>query len=613
MEELELHVSGRPEPAPAAVQRVDGSTPQPSRLAVVPRTPAWGPPVFVGSVWTLAVLAALVFVLRYGSAIPYMDDWNWVPVLSGEQPVTLSWLWQQVDEHRVPLSKLLLVGLFQLCGKEFRAGLIANVVLSGLLALVMILAARRLRGRTSYLDAFFPLLLLNLGDEIFFLGLGVSVIPSTVLAGIVLVLMVRLGRPPTFGMTFWAGAGVVLLALVGTTGLALVPALVPWLVYLGIQQLWSTRPGAWWKVLVIGALAAGALLLVPLHFIDYKREGVHPPSPGLLGSLWAGLEFFSISFGQAAAHLFWDRPIWPVFGLGIALLSLLSAALLARVCLRQPEERPRAVGLLCFLGAMATLGFGIGLTRAGWGAGGGYAPRYVVMGTPVLCCLYFIWEVYGSPLGRRLAQLSLLVPLLLVAPLSAWETLRYGQEHSRTMAVIEADLRAGTPTDEFARRHRKALNDQYSWRKVASYSRQLRRADIGPFRYLPDDQPAVDEEQEYQLLVERVQEVVGTALPPRATVLVVSKADENLVSLGRRRGWHFPQTADGRAIRHAPAGSQEAIDHLEALRDKGAEYLVFPQPQCWWLEFYKEFKEHLEKHYRLVVRQEDTCIIYDLR
>jgi hypothetical protein len=101
-------------------------------------------------------------------------------------------------------------------------------------------------------------------------------------------------------------------------------------------------------------------------------------------------------------------------------------------------------------------------------------------------------------------------------------------------------------------------------------------------------------------------------VPPSKTVLVVSKGDENLLRLGSRTGWHFPRADDGRYAGHYPADSEDAVRQLELLRDRGAGYLVFPATSMWWLDHYPELSRHLENRYTSLVRDEDTCAIYDL-
>jgi glycosyltransferase involved in cell wall biosynthesis len=62
-----------------------------------------------------------------------------------------------------------------------------------------------------------------------------------------------------------------------------------------------------------------------------------------------------------------------------------------------------------------------------------------------------------------------------------------------------------------------------------------------------------------------------------------------------------------------PKNSEEAIDRLEAIRARGAQYLLLPTTAFWWLDRYREFREHLEARYPAVVRDENSCIIFDLR
>lgn len=116
----------------------------------------------------------------------------------------------------------------------------------------------------------------------------------------------------------------------------------------------------------------------------------------------------------------------------------------------------------------------------------------------------------------------------------------------------------------------------------------------------------------YQRLVLRVRGTVRAAVPAGATVIVVSKGDEELVRFDDRQGWHFPRRDDGVYAGHYPAASAEAIAHLEALRAAGASHLLFPMTALWWLDHYQEFEEHLDRNYHATVRREDTCIIYAL-
>ena len=117
---------------------------------------------------------------------------------------------------------------------------------------------------------------------------------------------------------------------------------------------------------------------------------------------------------------------------------------------------------------------------------------------------------------------------------------------------------------------------------------------------------------DYFGLVDKVTSTVTATVPASKTVLMVSKGDENLLRLGSRSGWHFPRLNDGRYAGYYPADSADAIEQLEELRGRGADYLVFPATSLWWLDHYPELNDHLEDNYRAVLKEADICAIYDL-
>jgi Glycosyltransferases involved in cell wall biogenesis len=64
---------------------------------------------------------------------------------------------------------------------------------------------------------------------------------------------------------------------------------------------------------------------------------------------------------------------------------------------------------------------------------------------------------------------------------------------------------------------------------------------------------------------------------------------------------------------HYPANGAAAIEEMEQLHSKGAEFLLVPHNAFELFKRYPELKEHLDKHYRLLASEEDICLIYDLR
>jgi GT2 family glycosyltransferase len=113
----------------------------------------------------------------------------------------------------------------------------------------------------------------------------------------------------------------------------------------------------------------------------------------------------------------------------------------------------------------------------------------------------------------------------------------------------------------------------------------------------------------YRALVERFRRVVCAAVPPQATVLVISKGDGELLKLDGRLAWHFPQGPDGGYAGHHPANDDECLAELERLRAKGASYLAIPQPAMWWLDHYRRFAHYLRTRCGMVVSTPDGTVV----
>src|ERR687891_1302134 len=96
---------------------------------------------FVWALWSAMSVAALLFVARYASNVPSWDDWDMVPTLTGNQPVTWNWLWSQHNEHRVPLPRLIFLGLNRLALVDMRVTMYFDILLMAALAGAMIVAA----------------------------------------------------------------------------------------------------------------------------------------------------------------------------------------------------------------------------------------------------------------------------------------------------------------------------------------------------------------------------------------------------------------------------------------------------------------------------------------
>lgn len=458
--------------------------PQPASGAVLSRESYASEPgaaCFVWSLWAVMLLAAIGFVAAFGADFPLSEDFIYVPILVGEEPITVDWLWSWANEFRFPLTKLILIAAFKATHLNFRAGLYLNVASLGLLAFGMIAAARRARGGTRYTDAFFPIACLHWGHHSGFLWNSVLVFDfAAALVGGMLLLIVGRGRP-SLPAAWTAAAGLSLLPLCGPVGMAFLPALTLW-VWSVAASSWRSggRPGRIRGGLLL-ALTAPALALATLYFRGYQRPATNSP-PGELGDVVrTTAQFLSLGFGPAAASL-WPYIAWVVPG-----LLAVAAAFLVGAWARRPEERPRALGLLAFLAGSATLALGLGWGRSGMGGLAGFQDRYSALPVPMLCGVYFAVELYAGPAARRALQMGMLLAATAMLWGNTLPALGHGREVAARAASLHRDLRAGLPTYMIIGRHTPFLHPSQD--AVARPLAMLRKAGVAPFRSLKEDPP----------------------------------------------------------------------------------------------------------------------------
>jgi GT2 family glycosyltransferase len=184
--------------------------------------------------------------------------------------------------------------------------------------------------------------------------------------------------------------------------------------------------------------------------------------------------------------------------------------------------------------------------------------------------------------------------------------------------VVRLTAFAGSPSDRLPARetpgepgggaldHRGFLTEV---NRLEEQVRELQRRLQDATHATPD--PLTSRTLGYRRLVERVRSAVAETVPRGSSVLVVSRGDRELLKLGEARAAHFPQSSDGDYLGHHPRDSREAIDRLEQLRGRGADYLVVPSTSSWWLDHYSGFARHLRDRYP--VSELDVCSIFRLR
>src|SRR4029077_1551833 len=115
------------------------------------------------SVWASMLVVALGLVYRFGTRTLPQNDEVWLLYDSGPG-IHPDWLWKTWAEHRIPLAKMIWKGVLQSTNYDFRAGNFLTVLGLFSTAGLMIWTANKIRGHTIIADAFFPLVILNLGQ-----------------------------------------------------------------------------------------------------------------------------------------------------------------------------------------------------------------------------------------------------------------------------------------------------------------------------------------------------------------------------------------------------------------------------------------------------------------
>lgn len=114
----------------------------------------------------------------------------------------------------------------------------------------------------------------------------------------------------------------------------------------------------------------------------------------------------------------------------------------------------------------------------------------------------------------------------------------------------------------------------------------------------------------YRDLVERVRRVANEAIPAGGRVAVVSRGDEDLLSLGAAFAEHFPGDESGAWLGWYPESGAQAAALLEKAVSRSVEYLLVPDTASWWLQKYPELAESLERDWSELIRDDGTCVVY---
>lgn len=398
----------------------------------------------VWGAWGLLSASLLLLVARLARNVPYWDDWKLVSVLLGGQPPSLAWTWDPCNEHRLPLSKALLVGLATVSGGDLRWAMFASALLLCALAALLIVALARLAGPLRWTDLVLPLALLNAGHQFNLLfQMQLHFLLAVLLFVATLTTLLRVVEPdPPRGSTWLLFAVALPLPWTSGLGVCLAPALVLWMGWA------STRVAGAAPRRALRVCAAALMVCIVLLVLARPETPVsHPGFQGVAPTAATMLRCLATALGPVG------RELWPWSGFGIALLGLSSGLLLLRVMRQQPERRLPASLLLAGLLAVAGLALVIGESRAGLGWEAGFATRYTTAMAPGLCCAYLAWRAFATGRGRRLVPAALCVALGLALPVNTGLGLRDARAHAADLEAFAADVRAGLPVADLVAAH----------------------------------------------------------------------------------------------------------------------------------------------------------------
>ena len=440
---------------------------------------------FVLGTWLFLTVVALGFVTLYGNRTPRWEDWFFVPFITGAQRIDPSWLWEDVQGHRVPILKLVLCACYSVFGFNSKPILYLNVLLFSALSLGLLWAIRKVRGRWSYADACLPIVLLNLGQaEAFSWAQTFAYLSATCLETLLLIVIVTNRGALNQTSVALAGASLVLLPLTFGGGVVFAAMMVPWMIYEGCVLKGSLEPFGRhvWPIALASALVT--VLIIGLYFVGYRplndAPGEQYVQPGFAVYAQTALKYMVSGFGGAAY-----RPLWQISGLLIAVILLADfLCLIQALARRRMTIDPRAVGLAFYMVSCMTVAWVVGMGRYAWG-NTIFDSRYAAASVVALLGSYFVWELYGPQL---LVALGRMLYFTAAAGFLA-ANFQLGYVHGRTLRNAERaflrDLRAAESIPQLVAHH--SWVTYWYHGRLEQYLRQLRDAGIPPYNRLPPD------------------------------------------------------------------------------------------------------------------------------
>ena len=350
--------------------------------------------------WLLAIIPfafLLVIIVKFGVPVPYLDAWDFVPLLQKMDAgnLTLSDIWTLHNEHRLLFPQIIMLGLARLTSWDIRFELGTSVLLATAIFLllsrqVLVTAEKLQMPALRWAIPLIGVVVFSIGQyQNWLWGWQLQIFLSVfgVVAGIVL-----LGNPPFTWIRFFGAAllGVIASYSFGNGG-------VFWLV--GFLILWITiRPGQErWIRLTVWLFLTG--LTMGLYFYHYERLEEHPPLSLLFSHPLEYLVYIFKYLGNICAQYSgragFDGGFALLYGFSGVVIMIWAVVMLRR---KRPNDLET---LIPFFGvSLYSIGsaFVVGIGRLGLGADQAVASRYCTVTAPFWASLVTIlWILSIKP------------------------------------------------------------------------------------------------------------------------------------------------------------------------------------------------------------------------
>ncbi len=330
---------------------------------------------------------------------------------------------------------------------------------------------------------FFPVLLLHIGNwENFYWTWQFTFVLATILTCILITVIVKNKRIIHIRQALIAAMCMIFLPLCGANGLLYLLPVIPWLAFEGYLHFRLKGTGTNKRVgYILLCATALTILIIIAYFIGYERPQWYPPSPGILITLKTSMMFMALGFGPIAAAS------WGLSGFFVVLLIISTTALLLFSILKFGKaESRRAFWLLLFLGGNVIFALAMGYGRATMVPKLGLPMRYVLLAVPTLIICYSSWQLYGSPVTRKIIQWGLFIIMLLLLFQNTRKGFFWRNWYLEGTDAVLQDIKKGVPRSELVTRHQKFL---LHWDRdmLTNGMQQLKQAGMGPLKFMKED------------------------------------------------------------------------------------------------------------------------------